>query len=426
MMTHGAGYPLYMPTPYRGLPAAYRKKGIRIGDVGMITPNGAFDFLFNACKSDAGVHPAALPDGFELLKAVVRVNDQFDHGECLPSEHVNENISRHTFQCSASEGAVLALPTGATLYEAVNTLHFETHAARHAASWYEYVLKEGRDVSNGSLYFVTECIKSKSWGIAVFYGRTTASDDLRVIFNEGSCQWGRRGKVEARVGPKSKDIVLSDDDEPNQCVFLRGFKIMLRPDVWDKLKSSIGVTTRDGESSSAPFPTRTTHFQTHDMSGTSQANLHQSTSDSHNSPHNARLDANQLIHMPMPQAIPRKVVETSNNHPLSLGQVILEDNFREAVPLHPSDLINAMLLHLKPEATVALVHDSVWCDHLPHDFMADPVSPNVYGLLENVKQAYKAVVGQHGNAVLVDMELDSKAMTFLHIPRFSVRLHHSF
>jgi hypothetical protein len=94
MMTHGAGYPLYMPTPYKGLPAAYRKKGIRIGDVGVITPNGAFDFLFNACQhdnqSDAGVNPATLPDGFELLKAVVRVNDQFDHGECLPSDHVNE------------------------------------------------------------------------------------------------------------------------------------------------------------------------------------------------------------------------------------------------------------------------------------------------------------------------------------------------
>ena len=218
----------------------------------------------------------------------------------------------------------------------MNTHHFETHAARHAASWYEYVLKEGRDVSNGSLYFVTECIKSKNWGISVFYGRTRASDDLRVTFNEGSCQWGRRGKVEARVGPKSNDIVLSDDDEPNQCVFLRGFKMMLRLDVWDKLKGGIVVTTQDGESSSAPFPTRTTHSQIDDMSDTSQASsLHQSASDGHDAPglsHNAR-------------------------------QVILEDNFREAVPvriialssftllnalyqLHPSDLINVMLLHL--------------------------------------------------------------------------------
>ena len=215
------------------------------------------------------------------------------------------------------------------MYEAVNIRHFETHAARHAASWYEHVLKEGRDVSNGTLYFVTECIKSKNWGIAVFYGRTRAGDDLRVNFNEGSCQWGRRGKVEARAGPKPKDIVLSDDDEPNQCVFLRGFKLMLRPDVWDKVKSSTTVPTQGGESSFAPFPTRTTHSQTHDTSGTSQANSSQkNTSDSHNAlglSHNARLDSLQ--------AVPRNVVDTLENPPLRLGQVILEDNFREAVPV---------------------------------------------------------------------------------------------
>lgn len=54
-----------------------------------------------------------------------------------------QSCDGHTFQYSASEGAVLALPTGATIYEAVNARHFETHAARHGASWYEYVLKEG-------------------------------------------------------------------------------------------------------------------------------------------------------------------------------------------------------------------------------------------------------------------------------------------
>ena len=85
----------------------------------------------NAChqshhddQSDAGVNPAMLPDGFKLLKAVIRVNDKFDHDECLPSDHVDEICFRivsitnpspeaeHTFQCSASKGAVLALPIG--------------------------------------------------------------------------------------------------------------------------------------------------------------------------------------------------------------------------------------------------------------------------------------------------------------------------
>jgi hypothetical protein len=61
MLTHRAGYPLYMPTPPEGLPASHRENGIRVGDVGVITANGAFHFLFNAfqhhSQSDAEVDP---------------------------------------------------------------------------------------------------------------------------------------------------------------------------------------------------------------------------------------------------------------------------------------------------------------------------------------------------------------------------------
>ena len=40
---------------------AYRSKGIGIGDVGIITPAGDFDFLFNICDSAAReVNPSSL------------------------------------------------------------------------------------------------------------------------------------------------------------------------------------------------------------------------------------------------------------------------------------------------------------------------------------------------------------------------------
>ena len=94
MLTQGSGYPLYMPTPSGGLPIAYQKHGIRIGDVGTITANGAFDFLFNTCEYNdppgAAVNPAKLPDGFELLKPEVRIGDTFESRACLTSKHVNE------------------------------------------------------------------------------------------------------------------------------------------------------------------------------------------------------------------------------------------------------------------------------------------------------------------------------------------------
>ena len=240
------------------------------------------------------------------------------------------------FQCLASEGAVLVLPKGATKYEAVNKHRFQTHAARHAENWYKYILNEGRDISNGSLYFVTECIKSVNWGVAVFYANSNTADNLRFIFDEESCRWVRRDKVEARIGPKPKDIIVSDDEEPNQCVFLRGFKIMLRPDIWDKLKGTMAVTSKDGESSLFPL-TRTSHSP-RPGSGSQTGSFHRSRSDNStttNSGHGTRLQASQLMLTQTPPGCPTNVANASGpeNSSHRLGRVILEENFREEAPV---------------------------------------------------------------------------------------------
>ena len=82
-----------MPTPSIGLPPTHRKTGIRVGDVGIITANGAFEFLFNVCQfddqQDGGVN-ATFPGCFELLKPDIRVNHKFGLDTCLPSDHVRE------------------------------------------------------------------------------------------------------------------------------------------------------------------------------------------------------------------------------------------------------------------------------------------------------------------------------------------------
>ena len=240
------------------------------------------------------------------------------------------------FECLAAEGAVLALPKGATLYEAVNKHHFQRHAARHAISWYEYCLNEGRDISNGSLYFVTECIKSVNWGIAVFYAQPKDDENLRLIFDEGSCRWAPGDNVEVRVGPKQKDVIVSDDDEPNQGVFLRGYKIMLQPDIWDRLKTAMAVTSPDGEVSSSQS-TRTTSYSSEGNSGSQIDSSRQSSSgnsNTSNSSYGTRV-ASQLMHTQAPPGNPTQGAdifksETSSNWP---GQVILEENFREEAPV---------------------------------------------------------------------------------------------
>lgn len=50
------------------LPIEYREVGIDIGDVGIITPDGGFDFLFNIwLPSSHPVNPRNLPPDFDVL-----------------------------------------------------------------------------------------------------------------------------------------------------------------------------------------------------------------------------------------------------------------------------------------------------------------------------------------------------------------------
>nr|GAT56954.1 predicted protein [Mycena chlorophos] len=47
MLRKGRGFPLSIPGVQDSLPLPYQEKGVAIGDVGQITPDGAFDFFFN-------------------------------------------------------------------------------------------------------------------------------------------------------------------------------------------------------------------------------------------------------------------------------------------------------------------------------------------------------------------------------------------
>src|ERR1700756_5687612 len=64
------GYPLHDPEPDLSLPPAARKKGVRIGDVGLVTRDGSFDFLFNVCDQYREINPSRLPDSFEVIDSV--------------------------------------------------------------------------------------------------------------------------------------------------------------------------------------------------------------------------------------------------------------------------------------------------------------------------------------------------------------------
>jgi hypothetical protein len=82
------GFPLWLPQPHDNLPNEYRKKGVSIGDVGIVTSDGAFDFLFNIClPHDNPINGNRVPDNFQPLEPP----DQVDILQLLaynPGDHV--------------------------------------------------------------------------------------------------------------------------------------------------------------------------------------------------------------------------------------------------------------------------------------------------------------------------------------------------
>ena len=88
------GFPLWIPDPDQNLHLDYRRTGVRIGDVGIITDSGAFSFLFNIClpRNDP-VNPRMLPEHFAPISPPIEASDiskfgVFKNGSYLASSSV--------------------------------------------------------------------------------------------------------------------------------------------------------------------------------------------------------------------------------------------------------------------------------------------------------------------------------------------------
>ncbi|KAF9022897.1 hypothetical protein BDZ89DRAFT_956163, partial [Hymenopellis radicata] len=173
---NGHGYPLWIPDPDENLPEAYRKDGISIGDVGLLTVDGGFDFLFNVhASANDPVNSGGVPSqSFSALNDPHAIRKtSFIHKEksSITSAHVTQKSiamegSANTATKKA-QAAVLMLPNGAHRYEAKNIPIYENYASENGIAWYQYVNGTlNRGAPNGSLYLVTGCDKCRSWGTA--------------------------------------------------------------------------------------------------------------------------------------------------------------------------------------------------------------------------------------------------------------------
>jgi len=93
------GHALWIPEPNKYLPFQHQRRGIQIGDVGIIKPDGSFSYIFNICAPhDDPINPPSLPVDFAPIDPPIDSIDiqrftAFKPGSYLASPSIE--ISEH-------------------------------------------------------------------------------------------------------------------------------------------------------------------------------------------------------------------------------------------------------------------------------------------------------------------------------------------
>ncbi|KAF9477499.1 hypothetical protein BDN70DRAFT_810612, partial [Pholiota conissans] len=171
------GIPLWIPESNGSSSKIYQRTGATIGDVGIVTPFGAFSYVFNIClPRDHPSQPKNLPEDFKPISSTpmdIQKFMEFKSGSHLASKTIHKisNDGRSTdfiFETDASEAAILMLPEGSVAHDLENIPQIKAYAASNIESWYRYINgTRGRQAKNGEIRLVIGCDKTTSWGMAV-------------------------------------------------------------------------------------------------------------------------------------------------------------------------------------------------------------------------------------------------------------------
>ncbi|KAK0447284.1 hypothetical protein EV421DRAFT_1706799 [Armillaria borealis] len=257
LLRKGHGYPFWYPEP-DSRSEEYAQQGVHPGDVGILNDIGGFDFLFNVFRElqdqfdinnvPPGFEPLRLPHPEPLRSRQACYNKIITSADVSYRE-ISASVSADavgivgagaSFEfCTTREtAAILCLPQSATKYDFLNKSLIEKYARTHGASWYHYVNSPrflGRQAPNGSLYVVTGCDKTTSWGAAAvmkpantrsislrFTGAGIGGGEIRV-----GHEWTSGFTVDTRVYPLESISYPYSSTMENQCIFARGFTISL-------------------------------------------------------------------------------------------------------------------------------------------------------------------------------------------------------
>ncbi|KAJ7067230.1 hypothetical protein C8F01DRAFT_663039 [Mycena amicta] len=347
------GYPLLNSTPQANLPAEYRRRGISIGDVGRVTPEGGFDFFFNIyLPENHPINDNYIPDGFCPLNrfdardvstdairrgSVVSESVQ-PHCPDLDADHIELQ-----FSCEGPSGALLALPYGSQLEKLQNIEAMRRYAAQNAESWYRYVNeRRGRRLVNGGLYLITGCEKSYCGGMATFQNVAPGRDfdiSLAPLANsDGSIKYRFLRGDPARTRAFSTPRPAGNHTDPaNHTVFLHGFTISLGEGILGRLRGSVGfsqIGDHDNMDQKSPDGYIPFGSQGSFLSFSFASGLFTGGGPS---------DGMQA------SALGARDVHVSDLSPTSKI-------------LHPSQIINDKLIRMASKASVVITHDDDWAD----------------------------------------------------------------
>ncbi|KAJ7592860.1 hypothetical protein C8J56DRAFT_483929 [Mycena floridula] len=395
------GYPLWTPEPNRQLPHEYRSVGQRIGDVGVITPDGGFDFLFNIChQADHPIHVRGVPPNFVPINPDTLELDEIHPFHSPNTDITTQNIRKTDIQVGitgeniiapgaavgfefhissrSSEGAILMLPEGGSRVDLRNKKSFYQIACQNAAAWYEYATEtRGRIISEDSLYLVTGCDKCTSWCVAAFsHPSRTVSSSLKLkatslggIQGALTYEWDNTTSVAARSGPPELSPLL------NQCVFLRGFKISFRRRQFSKVKTRITLIEE----------TKLCKVLPKIVSDASESPTWSPQSSLFTGRHSSE------THQPLEEPASEDLESNSSSSPTSSSgedEVYLQEVPACLEGIHPLELINQYLLE-KTDSTTAVTHDDVWTSVLDEN---DEWLPDFPDLIKRIEKRYRIVL----------------------------------
>ncbi|KAF9525138.1 hypothetical protein CPB83DRAFT_772660, partial [Crepidotus variabilis] len=219
LVAESRGSPLWLPGPDRRLPIDYRRKGLSVGDVGILNPDGGFSFLFNVFMSSKdSINLGRVPPSFESLSPPDDMDfeerDCFGEWSAVTSRSVKRSDQAFQFESLSDEGAILTMPQGASSTVLQDTERLEDYLNIHIKSWYDFLLRRGRKLQNGDIRVVYGCDKVSTWGIATFLSQSSAQASGQVAFKPPGSDssigptliYECRGSAQAKTGPQEGDI----------------------------------------------------------------------------------------------------------------------------------------------------------------------------------------------------------------------------